>query len=427
MIALQVRIEIEGSDAFAGWIRGNDSSDACFSYAPEYLERPDARAVSVSLPLQTAEFTPAQTRNYFEGLLPEGFLKMTVAQRMRTDENDYISILSGLGGECLGAVTVIPEGAAEEEPRYEGLSLQQLRELAEEGATKSVQMVTKAHLSLAGASGKVGLYYNPEEMKWYLPLGKAPSTHIVKQSHVRLDSIVTNERLSLLTAHYAGIETPESNIINTGAGEENEVLFATKRYDRLIIPEADNIISGLDAPYRLHQEDFGQALGIAPVNKYEPAGGNYMKQMFQLIREHSANPIEDQIKLWRVIVFDYFIGNTDNHVKNYSLLYGPDLKKIRLAPAYDVISTVIYESSAREMAFHIGGEIDIDRIDREAFRRAAAECGLGDKIAMKHFDDLQKNFRECLMKAAEELKTQGFVKAKKLAERILAERNHRCE
>lgn len=46
--------------------------------------------------------------------------------------------------------------------------------------------MTKAHLSLTGASGKVGLYYDTENSAWYLPVGTAPSTHIVKQSHIRL-------------------------------------------------------------------------------------------------------------------------------------------------------------------------------------------------------------------------------------------------
>ena len=42
---------------------------------------------------------------------------------------------------------------------YEQLSLEQVRALAQEGATKSAELVTKSHLSLTGASGKVGLYY----------------------------------------------------------------------------------------------------------------------------------------------------------------------------------------------------------------------------------------------------------------------------
>ena len=59
--------------------------------------------------------------------------------------------------------------------------------LAKEGATESAQMVVESHVSLAGASGKVGLYREPNGGGWFLPTGTAPSTHIVKQGHVRYD------------------------------------------------------------------------------------------------------------------------------------------------------------------------------------------------------------------------------------------------
>lgn len=107
-------------------------------------------------------------------------------------------------------------------PKYQLLSQSEVRELAREGATESAQLVTKAHLSLTGASGKVGLYFDDKEQKWYLPLGEAPSTHIVKQSHVRLKKIVANEQLCLLTARNLGIEISESFIVNTGSLEEIE-------------------------------------------------------------------------------------------------------------------------------------------------------------------------------------------------------------
>lgn len=53
------------------------------------------------------------------------------------------------------------------------------------GASKSAQFLAKAHLSLTGASGKTGLYYDNKD-GWYMPFGTAPSTHIVKQSHVSM-------------------------------------------------------------------------------------------------------------------------------------------------------------------------------------------------------------------------------------------------
>ena len=209
MEKLIVSLERDGILCPVGSIRGESPSDACFAYAEEYRDRPDAAPISLSLPLQEEAFTPTQTKNFFEGLLPEGFTRRTVAQWMHVAEEDYLSILHGLGRECLGALCITAE-REESEASYERITAQQVRQLAAEGATKSAELVTKAHLSLTGASGKAGLYYDAEHGEWYLPRGSAPSTHIVKQSHVRLDAIVTNEQLALQTAARCGIETAKS-------------------------------------------------------------------------------------------------------------------------------------------------------------------------------------------------------------------------
>ena len=116
---------------------------------------------------------------------------------------------------------------------YQKLTIDEVSQLAREGAMETAELVTKSHLSLAGASGKVGLYYDENNKDWYLPKGAAPSTHIVKQSHVRLDGIVTNEQLCMMTAGNMGIEIPESFIVNVGDGRDEEVLLATKRENRL--------------------------------------------------------------------------------------------------------------------------------------------------------------------------------------------------
>lgn len=79
---------------------------------------------------------------------------------------------------------------------------------------------------------------------------------------------MTNEQLSLLTAAKCGIEIANSFIINTGSGEDQEVLFVTERYDRSFLPDSKRIGS-LRCPVRLHQEDFAQAMGIPATEKYE--------------------------------------------------------------------------------------------------------------------------------------------------------------
>ena len=401
-----------------GHICGEDPSSAQFCYDDSYLAA-GYGPISISLPLQNEPFSVGQTKCFFESLLPEGFTRRSVARWMHVDENDYLSILHGLGRECLGALCITEEGESLS-ASYEPISEKQIRELAAEGAVKSAEIVTRSHLSLTGASGKVGLYYDSADGKWYLPRGTAPSTHIIKQSHVRLEGIVTNEQLSLMTAAKCGIGIPHSFIINIGGGTDNEVLFATQRYDR-VFPEKPRFIGRLPRPYRLHQEDFAQAMGVSPLNKYEAVQNNYMKGMFDILRKYSSNPIADTLKLWDILVFDYLIGNTDAHIKNFSLLYEPDGRSIRLAPAYDIISTVIYNESTRNMAFSIGGAYAIEEITETSFRLAAKDAGLGERIAMRRLEDLRNRFQAALHSSAEELAAAGYPLAEELEQRILRE------
>lgn len=422
MKRLSVFIEINGQNEYVGEIVGRDSGDAGFTYAESYLENPEHRAISIGLPLEEKAFDSTRTRIFFEGLLPEGFTRSCVAEWLHIDEGDYLSILAGLGRECLGAIKIVDETENMIAPAYRELSAEEVYALASEGATESAELVTKSHLSLTGASGKVGLYYDEKSEKWYLPIGEAPSTHIVKQSHVRLKKIVTNEQLCLLTAKHLGIDVPESFIITTDENEEN-VLFATKRYDRKFVGN-NRMLSGMPVPHRLHQEDFSQALGIAASNKYEKNNEGYMKMIFDVIRSYSADPVTDALRLWDICVFNYLIGNTDNHIKNLSLLYSEDMKSIRLAPAYDIVSTVIYESSTENMALSINGINNINEITREAFEKAAAQIGIGTKMAMKRFDTMADGFSDAVNRAKSELKQQGFEQVEQISEQIKKDRIH---
>ncbi|MBR3538844.1 MAG: HipA domain-containing protein [Eubacterium sp.] len=415
-----VFIEIGGHSVRVGAIKGNSSEDACFSYSKEYIADKEPRAISIALPIQDEPFSPEQTSAFFDGLLPEGFMRKSIAANMHFTDNDYLSLLVRMGKECLGAIR-IDNTEEDTESRYEAITAKQVEELAAEGVLKSTEIVMKTHLSLTGASGKVGLYYDDKAKRWYLPLGLAPSTHIVKQSHVRLDGIVTNEQLSMLTAGKCGIAIPESFIVNTGRGNDSEILFATRRYDR-IIDEASPLIGHLKRPFRIHQEDFAQAMGVQSSEKYERDGQNYAESMFEIIRRYTDNPVEAQLELWNRIVFNYVLGNTDAHIKNFSLLYDPHLGGKSLAPAYDMISTVIYESTTKEMSFHIGGIRNIDCIDEERFRSLASRAGIGEKIAMRSYHNVLNHFEKAIREAAKELNELGFYNADPIAERILMAR-----
>lgn len=179
------------------------------------------------------------------------------------------------------------------------------------------------------------------------------------------------------------------------------------------------MFQGLARPLRLHQEDFAQALGISSFEKYENGDERYLPRIFSILRSYAENPIEDQLKLWDMLVYDYLVGNTDNHIKNISLLYSENLRHIKLAPAYDIISTVIYQGSSRDLAIGIGGERNIDHVTRDHFAVAAAEAGLSRKIALRHFDTMADEFENALKEATDQLAEMGYETAKNIEEKIL--------
>lgn len=421
MVDLNVSIEIKGKQVNVGSIYGTNYEDACFRYSTEYIEDNESKAISMSLPVRKGSFTPEETRSFFEGLLPEGYTRKTLSECMSIGEEDYTGLLAVLGKECLGAIRIYGDDELIVSS-YEKLTLEDVSELAGEGVTKSVDLVTRSRMSLTGASGKAGLYYDKKNDTWYLPTGYAASTHIVKQSHVRLGGIVTNEQLIMMTAGKLGLDIAKSFIINTGSGDDSDVLFATERYDRRFC-DSCVYVSGLKCPERLHQEDFGQALGISASDKYESdITDRYLKRMFDLLKDYSSDPIRDRMELWSRVVFNVLAGNTDCHVKNFALIYGDDLKTVRLAPAYDMLSTVIYSSLPGKMAFSIGGEYDIEKISGAEMMRAAEEIGLGRSVAMEKYRELSEKFDPMLDKTACELYEMGFEKAKDIKDEILRKR-----
>ena len=422
-MTLYVFIELNGTQRFVGTIADIHSGEGQFCYASEYLKASDSAPISCRLPLQEEPFSSERTRTFFEGLLPEGFTRRSVAGWIHADANDYLTILANLGKECLGAIRILDNPLPSDNAGYRKLTMDQVKELAREGASKSAELVTKSHLSLTGASGKAGLYYHPDTKEWYLPVGCAPSTHIVKQSHIRLEAIVTNEQLSLMTAKACGLPVPDSFIINLDRARDEDVLFATERFDRIFSPDRQTFSDapGMEfpVPLRLHQEDFSQALGIHSLDKYETEKSGYLERCFSLLRQVSANPIEDQMRLWNILIYDFLVGNTDNHIKNLSLLYGENLRQIRLAPAYDIVSTCVYDASTRDMAIYLGDACSLDHISRDSLTQAAHEAGLSTRMALRSVDTLAGRFEAGLRESAAFLKDAGFSQAEYLRDRIL--------
>ena len=247
-------------------------------------------------------------------------------------------------------------------------------------------------LSLAGAQDKVAVRIEGNEIS--LPLGGAPSTHILKPAVERFAGVVFNEALCMKLAATVGLPTAK---VETRSVEDLEYLLV-ERYDRTYRHNPGGATS-LD---RLHQEDFCQAQGIVPETKYQKEGGPSLKQCFALLREVSTAPVIDLARLLDAVIYNFLVGNNDAHGKNFSLLYdgvGMANQQIRLAPLYDVVSTTYYPELSKDMAMKIGREYSSDKVTLKDFEQLAEEAGLAKPLVRNRVPQLAETVIANLDKA----------------------------
>jgi serine/threonine-protein kinase HipA len=80
-----------------------------FTYDQEYLSQKDAQPVSLTLPLREEPYESESLFSFFLGLIPEGWLLDITSRTLKIDPENSFDILLATGGDCIGAVTVIPE------------------------------------------------------------------------------------------------------------------------------------------------------------------------------------------------------------------------------------------------------------------------------------------------------------------------------
>ena len=285
-------------------------------------------------------------------------------------------MLERIGGECAGAVTFMPAGQVltERNYSYRKLSAEELASILKELPKRPLLAGEEGiRLSLAGAQDKVAVRMEHGEV--YLPLGGAPSSHILKPAVERFEGIVFNEALCMKLAAEAGLPVASVETMKVKGID----YLIVERYDR-IHKEGQDMEPVVE---RLHQEDFCQARGAVSERKYQKEGGPSLKQCFGLLREVSSAPVIDLTRLLEAVIYNYLVGNNDAHGKNFSLLYhgaGTETQEIRLAPLYDIVSTVYYPELSRDMAMKIGGEYSSEKVTARNFEGLAEEAGLGKPL-----------------------------------------------
>jgi serine/threonine-protein kinase HipA len=105
--------EVYLQDRLAGILQERDS-DYTFFYLPEYLDRTNAQAVSLSLPLQPEPFEDKRLFPFFDGLIPEGWLLDIAEQTWKLNPHDRMGLLLACCRDCIGAVSILPTEGPDE-------------------------------------------------------------------------------------------------------------------------------------------------------------------------------------------------------------------------------------------------------------------------------------------------------------------------
>lgn len=318
--------------------------------------------LSVKLPIRAEPFEDTECHAFFNNLLPEGNWRQSLCRQLRIAENDDFALLKALGAECAGAVTLVedPEWTPAKGAYRQTTEAELRRWVLNPAARPSLEATPGLRLSLAGAQDKLLIHLDAGVP--YLCESGAPSTAILKPDIRDIGNKVElsgfNELLSSTLAKNCGMRAAEPFWYAAA--------YAVRRYDRTI---QDGKVT------RLHQEDFAQIAGVPAANKYEEHGGPGWQSCFAIVDEYAAVPAKDRLELLNRLFFNICLGNNDAHAKNFALLHNPAGGRPRLAPAYDLVCTMVYPALSKDMAMKIGGQSNPEKLTGDAWIKFCEDTG----------------------------------------------------
>ncbi len=355
-----------------------DKSGPTFTYDSSWLSLRGAFPISVRMPLAPDRIKPDIFLPWAANLLPENEQLRTLGQLLGMARSDVIGLLSAIGGDTAGALSIGQPGRT---------SSVQWRPLATPDEVEAVldDLPNKPFLvgeegvsmSLAGAQSKLAVAVD-EAGRICIPMNGSPSTHILKPDSPRLPGGVQNEAFCLTLARRMKIPTPD---LTTGTAGKRSYLLV-KRYDRTDVGGRWR---------RLHQEDYCQALGTPPSAKYESnqtgVRGPTLRDMFELTRRHL--PATEIIRLLDMVVLSVLCCNTDAHAKNYAIMIRGN--GTSLAPIYDIMCGEVWGNVTKSLAQKIAGKSRGDDLNGKDWQRFARECGLNPRQVVDRVGTLAKS------------------------------------
>jgi serine/threonine-protein kinase HipA len=211
-------------------------------------------------------------------------------------------------------------------------------------------------MSISGVQAKV--LAKLSDGHTHLEIVESGGRYIVKPQQTGFAHLPQNEHLTMQLAQVVQIDTPPNGLVSL---KDDSLVYVVKRFDRL------------DDGGKVQVEDFCQLAGKSPKEKYDGSA----ELCVRLLKKYASEPLVEVRKLYRQMLFGWWVGNGDMHLKNFSMLTQPNGQH-QLSPAYDLVSTVLVipgDSLAMPLAGKTKG------LTRRAWMDFASYSGLPTKAA----------------------------------------------
>ncbi len=354
-----------------------------FAYNPE-----NTIQISMSLPLRQEPFKEKSCRAFFGGFLPEDrSIREVLARKYKIGNiDDDFKFLKEIGKDCAGAISfnLINEKTNMIEDNYELIKGKILTddEVVEKIKELPQNPFVGSRISLAGVQTKAA--FCMIDNKFAIPIDNVPTTHIVKPCIEKYPDSVKNEYICMKIAKEFELDVANVEIRKI----KNLEIIVIERFDRL---KSDNNMYFK----RIPQEDFVQALGKVPSDKYEI---NF-KDCLTILNKTSS-PAKNKQKFIKQVIFNYLIGNNDAHGKNFSIM--TYLDDIKLTPAYDILSTEIYKDS--DFSMKIGNAKNRFEITEDDWKLFAQDLDVSYKLIENELKIQKEILPKITSKIVDELK-----------------------
>ena len=326
-------------------------------YDDSWLLAPDAFPLSPALPLSDQRMRDGSTQRtvqwYFDNLLPEEQMRELLSKEQNVGASDAFGLLERLGAESAGSLVLLPPGGPEPELGELELTHEELSARIRSLPLTSLTSRSPKRMSLAGAQHKMVVLFNPETGELREPLKASASSHILKPNSrsEQYPHSVINETFTMRLAHQLGLRVPSVHRLYLP-----EPVYIIERFDRVWDAETRQWT-------RMHVIDACQLLDQPAVFKYSNANLDTLSRLIHLCRSKAAT----RMAVFRWLLFNTLVGNSDSHLKNISFLMSHE--GVQIAPFYDLLCTAGYHARmyAGDQAIWPGEPLAIPIVDAAVF------------------------------------------------------------